>query len=211
MAQPAEPKSSSRPTGGTETKIQPESDGHQQPDDTPDDLAKLLRFQIYLDGFTHGAKQGKMPTAILKKLIEFREASVQEIRSRVSQPGGEAELRNVFDFESLEGSYGHRKDLLLSLANMKERTAITWFWRRWSGTLWPEDSDELLVVADELRAIWKCDAEISLDVLRKYLVQQPEIILNKWLCWRPSPEQAAVRKSLLLRRFRRGSLSHLTP
>ena len=104
-----------------------------------------------------------------------------------------------FDLESLEVGHSDRKDLLLSLANMKEQTAITWFWRKWSGTLWPEDSDELLVVADELRAIWKCDAEISLDLLRKYLVQKPEDILNKWLRWRPSPEQVEVRKSKLLK------------
>lgn len=199
MAQSDELKSSSRPTGGTGPKIRKESDAHHQPHDTLDDLANLLRVHIYLDGYMDGAKQGGAPTAALEKLTEIRETAVQQILSRVSQPGGVAELKSVFDLESLEVGHSDRKDLLLSLANMKEQTAITWFWRKWSGTLWPEDSDELLVVADELRAIWKCDAEISLDLLRKYLVQKPEDILNKWLRWRPSPEQVEVRKSKLLK------------
>jgi len=199
MAQSDELKSSSRPSGGTDTKIRKESDSHHQPDDNLEGLANLVRIHIYLDGFMDGAKEGGLPTAALEKLTEIRETAVQRILSKVSQPGGEAELRNLFSHESLEVGHNERKDLLLSLANMKERSGITWFWRKWSGTLWPEDSDELLAVADELRAIWKCDAEISVDLLRKYLIQKPEDILNRWLRWRPSREQVEVRKSELLK------------
>lgn len=82
-----------------------------------------------------------------------------------------------------------RKEMLTDLANLRDRTAVDWFWRQWEECFKPESPADLINLRDQLRVIWQAnDLDSYRGVELTPELMQPTLILNKWLAWQPSSE-----------------------
>jgi hypothetical protein len=113
-------------------------------------------------------------------------------------------LRQQLDL-LLSKTYPLRQHLLVDLANLRGEDAIDWFWQK-RRFMWPESPPDLIELRDELRRVWDLDDATTRSIVsppidvRRYTVSANELsadeTLNKWLRWRPSAEQAEIRRSL---------------
>lgn len=107
----------------------------------------------------------------------------------------------------LNSSHIARRQLLSDLANSQDAKGVKWFWRIWSQKLWPEEFPDLIQIGNELREIWRMDnapyasgptfvlGGMEIPLNPEFAVQE---MLDKWLSWRPSPEQERVYRSIEL-------------
>jgi hypothetical protein len=95
--------------------------------------------------------------------------------------------RFVWDEILLRATGGRRRELLRDLANLRDKDAVGWFWKRWERAFkrFRPEKRELMRLRDQLRTIW-----------RKEPHNHPNGILNEWLYWRPTEEQLAEHRDL---------------
>jgi len=89
----------------------------------------------------------------------------------------------------LRATYEIRKAVLVDLANLQDQSALEWFWRKWRKEFRSETPQDVINLRDELRLLWQVfDPEFpEFDYPQGFI---PEEIVNRWLAWRPSPEQS---------------------
>jgi hypothetical protein len=80
-----------------------------------------------------------------------------------------------------------RKELLVDLANCQDEGGINWFWRKWGGDFRPETPQDLIELSRDLRRLWAFLTDDEYEPDGSFT-----LIPNKWLAWRPSPEQLEV-------------------
>jgi hypothetical protein len=113
---------------------------------------------------------------------------------------GEATLHDVSSdiiaFEEVLLSYFNptRRMILVDLVNSRDMDGIKWFWRKWEKAFRPETLQDLLGLSEDLRKLWGIFVDTGSET-----EEYPTSILNRWLSWRPSPEQFGV-----YRNWRRG-------
>jgi hypothetical protein len=95
-----------------------------------------------------------------------------------------------------------RRRLLVDLANLRDKRAVSWFWRGWGDRLMSEATEDLLELRDELQTIWdrsyvRVFPEIGLSVrgpikaiykwgsYEGFMLLTDDEILDRWLVWRP--------------------------
>jgi len=117
---------------------------------------------------------------------------VRKPRNKTSAPRSNRTTRHKGHFEELVRSSEEqrllartlpvRKELLCDLANTKpDPGRVKWFQEKWQGRIREESVPDLIELGEELRAVWK-----------RPRIEGAQLILNKWLAWRPLP--ATFRK-----------------
>ena len=147
-------------------------------------------------------------------LSSAEERVLKGLRRKSSQLGSESDKRSLLsqalgriEHDSFERSYSRRLEVLCDVANMEGEGGTTWFLHKWSDELWQELPTELVKLRDQLRFIWRGDANFSQDFLEGKDWILSHHILNEWLRWRPSPEQSEARKADVRKRIVDGNRS----
>jgi hypothetical protein len=114
-----------------------------------------------------------------------------------------------------------RRKLLVDLANLRDKSALEWFWGKWHGRVMSEAADDVLELQGELQTIWRWtewteypSISMTVSAPRKVLYKwrsrerfmplSPDQILDRWLIWRPSLERlkAWQREGWIVPEFR---------
>ncbi len=75
--------------------------------------------------------------------------------------------------------------LLTDVANLRDASAVRWFWGRWQGKIVPEWKEDLIEIRNGLREIW-----LALDS------PAGDRIVGNWLSWRPSELHREIYKHI---------------
>lgn len=110
-------------------------------------------------------------------------------KSRMFDADGDLLNSSALDDFIIVAYSAMRKEMLADLANLRDRTAVDWFWRQWEECFKPESPTDLLNLRDQLRVIWQAnDLDSHRSVMLTPELMHPELILNRWLAWQPSSE-----------------------